>query len=116
MLGVGRPEDTSNTVPAVEFICKIGYSLSMRERSRIRSISEGSVEMNDKVKVVGTEISQETTAFALEIVGASSTLFDADKNAPDGGQWPHEYLNSYAGTIAAGTSEIQRNQLGDIKY
>jgi alkylation response protein AidB-like acyl-CoA dehydrogenase len=64
-------------------------------------------------KVVGSEITQDVTALSLEIMGAQSTLYMADKNAPDGGQWPHEYMNSFGNTIAAGTSEIQRNQLGE---
>ena len=53
------------------------------------------------------------TGRSLASGGASSTLFISDENAPDGGQWPYQYLNSYGMTIAAGTSEIQRNQLGE---
>ncbi len=30
-----------------------------------------------------------------------------------GGQWPMAYMNSYGMTIAAGTSEVQRNILGE---
>ena len=36
-----------------------------------------------------------------------------DDNAPAGGQWPLAYMNSYGITIAAGTSEVQRNILGE---
>jgi alkylation response protein AidB-like acyl-CoA dehydrogenase len=36
-----------------------------------------------------------------------------DENAPQAGRWPLAYMNSYGMTIAAGTSEIQRNILGE---
>ena len=35
------------------------------------------------------------------------------RSAPDGGQWPLAYMNSYGFTIAAGSNEIQRNILGE---
>ena len=50
---------------------------------------------------------------ALEIAGASASLYLGDSNAPAGGQWPLSYMNSYGMTIAAGTSEVQRNILGE---
>ena len=50
---------------------------------------------------------------SLEIAGASATLYLRDDQAPAGGQWPLAYMNSYGGTIAAGSSEIQRNILGE---
>ena len=37
----------------------------------------------------------------------------AGDSAPAGGQWPLAYMNSFGATIAAGTSEIQRNILGE---
>jgi len=49
----------------------------------------------------------------MEVEGASASLYLGDDNAPAGGQWPMAYMNSYGMTIAAGTSEIQRNILGE---
>jgi len=66
-----------------------------------------------KGKLVITELMQDTANVALSIEGASSSLYLADKNAPDGGEWPLAYMNSFGGTIAAGTSEVQRNILGE---
>ena len=60
-----------------------------------------------------TELMQEIAALSLEIEGALSTLYVADGNAPAGGEWPLAYLNSYGMTIAAGTSEVIRNILGE---
>jgi alkylation response protein AidB-like acyl-CoA dehydrogenase len=64
-------------------------------------------------KLVITELMQEIAALSLEIEGASSTLYVADSNAPAGGEWSLAYLNSYGMTIAAGTSEVIRNILGE---
>jgi alkylation response protein AidB-like acyl-CoA dehydrogenase len=46
-------------------------------------------------------------------MGASASLYLGDEHAPAGGQWSLAYMNSYGMTIAAGTSEIQRNILGE---
>ncbi len=82
-------------------------------RSGVDALVDHPMRIPMQGKVVGSELTQEVTALALEIVGAASTMYIGDENAPDSGQWVHEYLNSFGGTIAAGTSEIQRNQLGE---
>jgi alkylation response protein AidB-like acyl-CoA dehydrogenase len=56
---------------------------------------------------------QDIASLSLEIEGAASTLSVADNNAPEGGQWPLAYLNCFGATIAAGTSEVLRNILGE---
>ena len=52
-------------------------------------------------------------AVALEIEGPHAGLYVGDTHAPDDGQWPLAFLNSYGFTIAAGSNEIQRNILGE---
>ena len=52
-------------------------------------------------------------AAALEIEGPAASLYLSDERAPVGGQWALAYMNSFGATIAAGTSEIQRNILGE---
>jgi alkylation response protein AidB-like acyl-CoA dehydrogenase len=64
-------------------------------------------------KLLSSEIAQDTAAIAVEIEGASASLYLGDEHAPAGGQWPMSYMNSYGMTIAAGTSEVQRNILGE---
>ena len=39
----------------------------------------------------------------VEIAGAHASLYLGDRRAPDGGDWPLAYMNSYGITIAAGT-------------
>ena len=65
------------------------------------------------LKLVGSEFSQRLTDFACELQGWDETLARSDDRAGDGGAWQHGYLSSFEGTIAGGTSEIQRNILGE---
>lgn len=64
-------------------------------------------------KLLLTELMQDAARVALEVEGAYGTLYTGDPAAPDDALWPRAYMNSYGLTIAAGTSEIQRNILGE---
>lgn len=64
-------------------------------------------------KLIGTEYTQDAAALALEIEGSMGTLSHYDDQAPEQGEWPLAYLSSFMGTIAGGTSEIQKNILGE---
>ncbi len=63
-------------------------------------------------KLTGTEHAQRTAELGCEIAGHAGTLWK-DPGSPGSGEWPHAYFNSYAGTIAGGSSEILRNVLGE---
>jgi alkylation response protein AidB-like acyl-CoA dehydrogenase len=108
-----------------------GFTQSVR-RARVRGLTDHPMRIPQQGKLVMTELMQEITALSLEIEGASSTLYVADSNAPAGGEWPASstlyvadsnapaggewplaYMNSYGMTIAAGTSEVIRNILGE---
>ena len=60
-------------------------------------------------KVFGSEVVQRVTEAALDILGMYGTLGREDKWAPLEGRVQENWMNAFAGTIAAGTSEIQRN-------
>lgn len=81
--------------------------------ARIAGLNEQNLRVPLQSKLVNSELSQETSALGCEIAGAYSTLYLDDTNAPDSAQWPLGYMNSFGFTIAAGTSEIQRNILGE---
>ena len=81
--------------------------------SRVPDLLDHPMRIPLQGKLVGTEIMQDAAALALEIEGSSSSLYMADTNAPMAGQWPLAYMNSFGMTIAAGTSEVQRNILGE---
>ena len=60
-------------------------------------------------KVFGSETVQRVSEAALDILGMYGTLGREDKWAPLKGRVQENWMNAFAGTIAAGTSEIQRN-------
>lgn len=82
-------------------------------RARVEELCDHPMRIPLQSKLVMSEIRQDCGALAMEIEGAHSTLYINDDNAPVGGEWPLAYMNSYGVTIAAGTSEIQRNILGE---
>ncbi len=60
-------------------------------------------------KVFGSETVQRVTDASLDILGQYGTLGREDKWAPLKGRVQEHWMNAFAGTIAAGTSEVQRN-------
>jgi len=82
-------------------------------RSRVPALIDNPMRIPLQGKVLMSEIMQDAAAIGLEVEGAAGSLYLADDNAPDGGEWPLAYMNSYGITIAAGTSEVQRNILGE---
>jgi alkylation response protein AidB-like acyl-CoA dehydrogenase len=68
------------------------------------------------LKVLGSEAEQSAYRHVLEVSG-SDGLLDPALTAPENpfspeqftASWFARYLGSYAGTIAGGTSEVQRN-------
>jgi alkylation response protein AidB-like acyl-CoA dehydrogenase len=60
------------------------------------------------VKLFYTELRQRVMRLAVEILGAGSGLGGVTHAS-----WDEEYLVSYSDTIGGGTSEIQRNIIGE---
>jgi alkylation response protein AidB-like acyl-CoA dehydrogenase len=83
------------------------------KRAKIEALTEHPMRLPLQSKVQLSELLQEMAAVALEIEGPHASLYLGDTHAPDNGQWPLAYLNSYGFTIAAGSNEIQRNILGE---
>ncbi|MEM9397236.1 MAG: acyl-CoA dehydrogenase family protein [Pseudomonadota bacterium] len=84
-----------------------------QRRASIPALNDHPMRLALQNKLLASELSQDTAALALDIAGPAGSLYLADENAPARGQWPLAYMNSYGITIAAGTSEIQRNILGE---
>ncbi|MFT6274437.1 MAG: alkylation response protein AidB-like acyl-CoA dehydrogenase [Halioglobus sp.] len=84
-----------------------------QRRTRVPALQDHPMRLALQNKLLSSEIAQDTAAIAVEIEGASASLYLGDEHAPAGGQWPMSYMNSYGMTIAAGTSEVQRNILGE---
>jgi alkylation response protein AidB-like acyl-CoA dehydrogenase len=61
------------------------------------------------VKVYGSELQQRIARTAVNLLGLGGQLIEGSKRAPLGGRFAANYMAAVAATIAAGTSEIQRN-------
>jgi alkylation response protein AidB-like acyl-CoA dehydrogenase len=60
-------------------------------------------------KLYCTDLFKRAAGVAMKILGLYGQLDKEDRLAPERGWFEHAYLSSYAATIAAGTSEIQKN-------
>ena len=87
--------------------------LQNMRRNRVPALTDHPTRIPMQNKLVSTEINQDLAQLAYQIQGVASSLSVADEKAPDGGVWPDAYMNSFGGTIAAGTNEVQRNILGE---
>ena len=64
-------------------------------------------------KLASSEQGQALSDFACELLGGDAGLWIGDPHVPANAEWQRSYLNSFAMTIAGGTSEILRNILGE---
>jgi alkylation response protein AidB-like acyl-CoA dehydrogenase len=65
------------------------------------------------VKLWWAGVSQRLYETATAVLGADALLASEDAHAIDGGRWAHELLATRANSIQGGTSEIQRNIVGE---
>jgi alkylation response protein AidB-like acyl-CoA dehydrogenase len=89
-----------------------GFRQTFR-RARVAPLTDHPMRIPLSSKLLLSELTQDLAAAALEVEGAYASLYLADQRAPDAAEWPLAYMNSYGVTIAAGTSEVQRNILGE---
>ena len=64
-------------------------------------------------KLVYSEYNQDLAEVACQILGPEVQLWLGDAAAVDRGEWPRAFMNSFGMTIGGGTSEIQRNIVGE---
>ena len=64
-------------------------------------------------KFARTELVRELTEFSLQFQGTRAGYYVGDENAVDDGYWHRSYLNSFSATIGGGTSQIQKNIIGE---
>ena len=64
-------------------------------------------------KLVGSEFLQKITGFANEVQGPAAQYWYGADRAIENGFWQRAYMNTFGFTIGGGTSEIQRNIIGE---
>ena len=65
------------------------------------------------VKLAASELNLRVVQFATALLGAPGPVVSGSEQGVDGGYWMHCALSTHLFTIAGGTSEIQRNILGE---
>jgi alkylation response protein AidB-like acyl-CoA dehydrogenase len=65
------------------------------------------------VKLFYAALSQRMHHMATSVLGSDALLLEGDPDAVDGGRWAHWLLWSRAMSIMGGSSEIQRNIVGE---
>ncbi len=80
-------------------------------RARVPALCDHPLRLPLQAKLLTTEWAQALAHLEMELQGAGGALLVAEPNAEQGGA--RSYLGSYGMTIAAGTSEIQRNILAE---
>jgi len=64
-------------------------------------------------KLTQTEYSRRINEFAISLQGAKGGYYVGEPNAVDDGYWHRSYLNAFSATIGGGTSQIQKNIIGE---
>ena len=64
-------------------------------------------------KLTHTEMVRELNEFAIRLLGERGAYYVGDEHAVDDGVWTRAYLNAFSATIGGGTSQIQRNIIGE---
>jgi alkylation response protein AidB-like acyl-CoA dehydrogenase len=90
-------------------------------RAIVASSQGRQVAQQSILKLLGSEAGQEAAMYAFESLGPDLVLDPHGSSAPFapyfldvfGQSWFYRYLRSFSGTIAGGTSEIQRNIVGE---
>jgi len=112
----GKPaaEDTSVRQQLAQFAIEaeaIKYNDLRRLTRRLKGMPpgpEGSIS-----KITTTELNMRICNFAMELLGPYAILEKGSPFAVDHARWSYRMLGARAGTIAAGTNEIQRGIIGE---
>jgi alkylation response protein AidB-like acyl-CoA dehydrogenase len=64
-------------------------------------------------KLCHTEYTRKINEFAISLLGGRAGYYVGEQNGTDNGYWHRGYLNAFSATIGGGTSQIQRNIIGE---
>jgi alkylation response protein AidB-like acyl-CoA dehydrogenase len=64
-------------------------------------------------KLAWTEFIRRLNEFAMSLMGTKAAYYVGEPDVLDGGIWHRGYLNAFSATIGGGTSQIQRNIIGE---
>jgi alkylation response protein AidB-like acyl-CoA dehydrogenase len=111
----GRPaiDDPLTRDELIKLVLEARGNALMGSKAKIPALNQTyptAVAMSSKLR--GSELKRKMTRFALSLQGANGARYISEQ-AMDGGKWQRSYLNSFSATIGGGTSQIQKNILGE---
>lgn len=112
----GRPllDDPIMRDRLVEYMIDIQALNLNNQRRRMAPLnSDRPMGLSLMNKLARTELVRELTEFALAFQGTRAGYYVGDEQAVDDGYWHRAYLNSFSATIGGGTSQIQKNIIGE---
>ena len=62
---------------------------------------------------MGSEFRRRLCRFAVSLQGSNASLYMGDDDVIEAGRWQRSYFNAFSATIGGGTSQIQKNILGE---
>lgn len=110
----GRIEDPVVRDDLIDFIIDAQALNLNQKRAKIGALMRdkpAGLPMMDKL--VKTEFAREINQYALTLQGSRAAYYVDEPNAVDQGWWHRNYLNAFSATIGGGTSQIQRNIIGE---
>ena len=90
-----------------------GMDLNNKRAQIPALISEWPASIAMSRKLTGTEWRRRLNQFAVTLQGANASLCVGDTKAVDQGRWQRGYFQAFSGTIGGGTSQIQKNIVGE---
>lgn len=112
----GKPasEDPILRDQLMQYIIEGQALMANRERSKIAPLTEERpMALPTLSKLQFTEYAREVGQFALELEGAQGGYYVGEPQSRENGYWQRSYLNAFSATIGGGTSQIQRNIIGE---
>ena len=111
----GKPaiEDPAIRRQLVDVIMESRSNQLMAARAKIPALASdwpSAIAMSGKLR--GSELKRRLCRLAVTLQGTNATRFVSDE-ALDGGRWQRSYFNAFSGTIGGGTSQIQKNIIGE---
>ncbi|MDP6874076.1 MAG: acyl-CoA dehydrogenase family protein [Alphaproteobacteria bacterium] len=112
----GRPaiEDPIIRDQLVSFLMEErGLALNNKRAEIPGLIAERPASIAMARKLTNSEWRRRLNQFAVTLQGANASRYVGDGDAIDGGRWQRGYFNAFSGTVGGGTSQIQKNIVGE---
>jgi alkylation response protein AidB-like acyl-CoA dehydrogenase len=113
-----RQEPAWNQTHVRQMLAQLAIEAQALKVTRLRGLTrrlrgeppgpEGSI-----LKLFGSELAQRIADASSTLLGPYATIDGATEAVPDAGRWAHRVLGARQYAIAGGTSEIQRNIIGE---